>query len=48
MKPLITATKELAKQFTQQERIALAEHLRHPPPPPSSSRSPSPPAQIRQ
>jgi uncharacterized membrane protein len=34
MKRLADATKELAKQFNQEERKALAEHLRQPPPPP--------------
>jgi len=34
MKRLTEATKELAKQFNQEERKVLAEHLRQPPPPP--------------
>jgi uncharacterized membrane protein len=32
MKRLAEATKELAKQFNQEERKAFAEHLRQPPP----------------
>ena len=31
MQRLSNATKELAKQFNQEERKSLAEHLRHPP-----------------
>jgi len=34
MKRLAEATKELAKQFNQEERRVLSEHLRRPPPPP--------------
>lgn len=34
MQRFADATKELAKQFNQEERKALAEHLRQPPPPP--------------
>lgn len=34
MQRLADATKELAVQFDQEERKALAEHLRHPPRPP--------------
>jgi uncharacterized membrane protein len=35
MQKLADATKELAQQLNQEERKALAEHLKHPPPPPS-------------
>ena len=34
MQRFADATRELAKQFNQEERKALAEHLRQPPPPP--------------
>ncbi len=34
MQRFADATKELAKQFNQEERKVLAEHLRRPPPPP--------------
>jgi len=34
MQRFADATRELAKQFGQEERKALAEHLRHPPLPP--------------
>jgi uncharacterized membrane protein len=34
MQRFADATKDLAKQFSQEERKALAEHLRQPPPPP--------------
>ncbi|HWP47466.1 MAG TPA: periplasmic heavy metal sensor [Candidatus Limnocylindrales bacterium] len=40
------ATIELAKQFNQTERKALAEYLRHPPPPPSGARFNSPPSEV--
>lgn len=40
MQRLEDATIELAKQFNQEERNALAEHLRHPPPPPLDRRPP--------
>jgi uncharacterized membrane protein len=43
MKRLAEATKELAKQFNQEERKALAEHLRHPPPPPPGTGPPGTP-----
>ena len=35
MQRFAEATKELAKQFNQEERKVLAEHLRQPPPPTS-------------
>jgi uncharacterized membrane protein len=34
MQRFADATRELAKQFNQEERKVLAEHLRQPPPPP--------------
>jgi uncharacterized membrane protein len=34
MQRFADAARELAKQFNQEERKALAEHLRQPPPPP--------------
>ena len=40
---LADATIELAKQFDQEERTALAEHLRRPPRPPWGAISPSRP-----
>ena len=39
MQRLAGAAKELAKQFNQEERKALAEHLRRPPRPPLGARS---------
>jgi uncharacterized membrane protein len=38
MQRLADATEDLANQFTQEERVALAEHLRHPPRPPRGER----------
>ncbi|MBE0427467.1 MAG: periplasmic heavy metal sensor [Nitrospirae bacterium] len=40
MQKLSNATKELAKQFSQEERKALAEHLNRSPRPPRDSRPP--------
>ena len=42
MQRFADATEEIAKQFNQEERKVLAEHLRQPPPPPPSQKDPFP------